>query len=162
MRTEFFLLGERAVLVSRRLAKIEGSIRIEPGAQVTFSLVDDLWPGVARTLPDVPQLRAPASEAAGTPDRELDLPEPDREALLARETFALQVTVEAWPDSDAETPKVLWARHWSVADDRLLDVRAGEGTVKLVERPAGSVAAELRWALVGAMDATAARAAESH
>jgi hypothetical protein len=50
---------------------------------------------------------------------------------------------------------VVWARQWSVTDGRLLDVRTHEdGSMKLAERPPGSVAAELRWAMLGAIDAT--------
>ena len=72
-------------------------------------------------------------------------------AVLDDEEANLQVVVEAWPTPDR--PTTIWARLWSVVDGKLLDVRRRDGVVTPVERPAGSVAAELQWALVGAIDA---------
>ncbi|MFC4631935.1 hypothetical protein ACFO6V_27090 [Promicromonospora alba] len=144
--------GDQIVLVTQRLARVDGRRRVEPGAQVTFTTPEDLWRSIARTLPDTGALRAPSSAAAGSRDQRLELSPDATLELLSREDYALRVRVEAW--CGGEMPSVAWDRQWSVADDRLLDVRREGATIKLVERAAGSVAAELRWALIAAFDAT--------
>jgi hypothetical protein len=100
-------------------------------------------------------LRAPASAVAGRPDRVLELAQDEALELVSREDYALQVRVEAWKGGEA--PLVTWARQWSVIGERLVDVRQEGQRIKLVERPAGTVAAELRWAIVGAIDTTTDR-----
>lgn len=153
VQTDLSMLGGQIVLVTRRLAQVDGQKRIEPGAQVTFTTADGLWQALGRTLPNVPQLRAAASATGGIPDQDLDLSHAAAMAFVGREDFALRVLVEAWTGTEA--PAVIWARQWSTTDGRLLDVRTNEdGTMKLTERPPGSVAAELRWAMLGAIDAT--------
>lgn len=152
VRTQVTVLGGQVVVVARRLARDGGETRIEPGAQVTFSTVDAMWPVIARTLPDVPQLRAPSSAASGIPERELGLPREEVTQLLEREEFGLQVRVEAWRQSDA--PAVTWVKQWSVTDGMLLDARLRGAAWALTERPVGSVATELRWAIIGAIDTT--------
>jgi hypothetical protein len=81
--------------------------------------------------------------------------------VLSDEDANLQVIVEAWPTPEwpapgaptPERPTTIWVRLWSVVDSKLLDIRRRDGEITPVERPAGSVAAELQWALVGAIDA---------
>lgn len=169
-RSRLTMIGGQAVLVTQRIASVGTDTVTEPGAQITFTGPDALWTAIARTLPDTPLLRAPAT-AAGTGDHTLDLTPEAALRLLDRETYALRVRVEAWaspaapssedadpiPDPGPEerrTPLILWNRLWSVVDDRLIDVRTDDGDPLLVERPAGSVEKELRWALTGALDAT--------
>ena len=77
---------------------------------------------------------------------------PAARAVVQDEEATLAVVVEAWPTPSA--PRVVWSRWWSVAGGRLLDVQLRDDGVRLVEREPGAVAAELRWALVGALDAT--------
>jgi hypothetical protein len=101
VQTDLSMLGGQIVLVTRRLARVEGQQRIEPGAQVTFTTTDGMWQALARTLPDVPQLRAPASATGGMPDQELDLSHDAAMALVEREDFALRVLVEAWTGAAA-------------------------------------------------------------
>lgn len=151
VRDRLTMVGGQAVIVTQRMAAVEGETRVEPGAQITFTGPDELWSSLARTLPDTELLRAPAS-AAVDDDQPLDLPLADAQALLGREECNLRVQVEAWRGGD--TPVMVWGRLWSVVDDRLIDIRTDDGELRLVERPAGSVAKELRWALTGAIDVT--------
>ncbi|MEU4385250.1 hypothetical protein [Promicromonospora sp. NPDC023805] len=153
VRTRLTMVRGELVLVTQRMALVDGETRIEPGAQITFSDPEALWPALARTLPDMSVLRAPADAVANEPDRRLtDLTPEGVAELLGREEANLQVSVEAYREGGV--PAVQWGRLWSVVDGRLIDVRTRDGEVRLVERPAGSVAKELRWALVGAVDAT--------
>ncbi|MBE1875561.1 hypothetical protein [Myceligenerans pegani] len=145
------MVGGQSVIVAQRIASVEGEIRAEPGAQITFTGPDELWRSLARTLPDKELLRAPAS-AAVEGDRPLALGVDDAQRLLGREECNLCVQVEAWCGGDV--PVMVWGRLWSVVEDQLIDVRADGDELRLVERPAGSVAKELRWALTGAVDAT--------
>lgn len=151
VRTRLTLTGGRAVLVAQRLAVAAGTTRVEPGAQITFTGTDDLWGTVARTLPEREALRAPASAVVGEA-RHLRLPRDEAERLLEREACNVRVQVEAW--RGGRHPVVVWGRLWSLTGDRLVDVRVDDGDLDLVERPAGSLAKELRWALTGALSAT--------
>lgn len=155
VRSRLTMVGGQAVIAAQRIASVEGEIRAEPGAQFTFAGPDELWPSLARTLPDTELLRAPASAAVGD-DQPLAPGFEEAQKLLGREECNLRVQVEAWRGGDV--PVIVWGRLWSVADDRLIDVRADDGDLRLVERPAGSVAKELRWALTGAISATAGAA----
>ncbi|WP_369374811.1 hypothetical protein AB1046_09905 [Promicromonospora sp. Populi] len=153
--TRLTMVGERVLLVIQVIAERDGETFLAPGAELRFATVDELWPALTPALPPFEALRAPASSvpALGTPPAAgstSDRAELIR--LLDDEQANLQVTVEAWRDSDA--PSVVWPRLWSVVDGKLLDIRTDDGEIAPVVRPAGSVAAELRWALVGAVDAT--------
>lgn len=152
VRTRVTVRGGQVVVIARRLARVEGETRVEPGALVSFCTVEAMWPAVARMLPDVDVLRASSRVAAGPVGRSLELSQQAAAERLEREEFAVQVRVEARPTGDG--PVVEWAKQWSVADGRLVDVRLRGRQWALTERSAGSVAAELRWAIIGAIDAT--------
>ncbi|MEU4360767.1 hypothetical protein [Promicromonospora sp. NPDC023987] len=163
------LLDGRVLLVLHVIADRDGETVIAPGAELRFVRPEDLWAALQAALPAAAALRAPAGAASAaaadspTPDN-LTPDNPTRDdtarplttaekvwpaAVLADEEANLQVVVEAWPTPDR--PTTVWARLWSVVDGKLLDVRRRGGETTPVERPAGSVAAELQWALVGAI-----------
>jgi hypothetical protein len=155
--TRLTMIGDRVLLVIQVITERDGETFLAPGAELRFATVDELWPALTAALPPFEALRAPASAvpsgAVGTPPS--SGPVADRAELLRLlddEQANLQVTVEAWRET--EKPSVVWPRLWSVVDGKLLDIRTDDGEVAPVERPAGSVAAELQWALVGAVDAT--------
>lgn len=155
--TRLTLIGDHALLVIQVIAERDGETFLAPGAELRFATADQLWPALTAALPPFEALRAPASAVPGpaqgsTPSTGPVVDRAELVRLLDDEEANLQVSVEAWGDSDA--PEVVWPRLWSVVDGRLLDVRTDDGAVAPVERPAGSVAAELQWALVGAVDAT--------
>ncbi|MEU4383979.1 hypothetical protein [Promicromonospora sp. NPDC023805] len=116
--TQLTMQGGQVVLVTRRLARVDGRRRVEPGAQVAFTTPEGLWPSIARTLPDISMLRAPSSATAGEPDQDLELSREATLELLIREDYALRVRIEAWHGGGL--PSVVWARQWSASDDRLL------------------------------------------
>jgi hypothetical protein len=97
---------------------------------------------------DTPAFDTPALDATSAP---ASSPGHAWPAALADEDANLQVIVEAWPTPDR--PTTVWGRLWSVVDGKLLDIRRRDGEITPMERPAGSVVAELQWALVGAIDA---------
>ncbi|MGV8907371.1 MAG: hypothetical protein ACOH1Y_00170 [Propionicimonas sp.] len=147
--TRLTLVEDRALLVTQPIAEGDGETRFSGDVQVVFAGADEVWAAVSSTLAPIPALRAPASASAA---KELEVvPAGDVTGLLEREQANLQVRVEAW--RVAARPAVVWARLWSVVDDRLLDVRSADGELTVVERGYGAVAAELEWALVGAVEA---------
>jgi hypothetical protein len=155
--TRLTMVGDKVLLVIQVIAERDGETFLAPGAELRFATVDDLWPALTAALPPFEALRAPASAARVAPQGQpqTDGPVLDRAELvrlLDDEQANLQVSVEAWGAS--ATPQVVWPRLWSVVDGKLLDVRTDDGALAPVERPAGSVAAELQWALAGAVDAT--------
>lgn len=155
--TRLTMVGDRVLLVMQVIAERDGETRLAAGAELRFVTADELWAALTPALPPFAALRAPASAvpgAQGAPPS--SNPVGDRAELvrlLDDEQANLQVTVEAW--REGETPVKVWPRLWSVVDGKLLDVRMDDGEPAPVERPAGSVAAELQWALVGATDAAA-------
>lgn len=148
--TRLMLSGDQVLLVTEPVSPREGQIVASGEVQLTFVDAAGLWPAIAAVLPGLEALRAPAvagsggTEIAGSPE--------SIEALLQGEEANLQVRVEAWPD--AESASRVWGRLWSVVDGRLLDVRSSGGRLRLRERPPGAVAAELEWALAGALAET--------
>lgn len=155
--TRLTMVGDRVLLVMQVIAERGGETRLAAGAELRFVTADELWPALAPALPPFEALRAPASAVPGAQGAPTSSnPAADRAELvrlLDDEQANLQVTVEAWREGEA--PVKVWPRLWSVVDGKLLDVRMDDGVVAPVERPAGSVAAELQWALVGAVDAAA-------
>lgn len=156
--TRLTMVGDRVLLVMQVIAERDGETRLAPGAELRFATADELWPALTPALPPFEVLRAPASAVPGpaqgaTPSSGPVGDQAELLRLLDDEQANLQVTVEAWRDGDA--PVKVWPRLWSVVDGKLLDVRTDDGELAPVERPAGSVAAELQWALVGAADAAA-------
>ncbi|MBK8460843.1 MAG: hypothetical protein IPL43_12215 [Micropruina sp.] len=150
--TRLTLVDDRALLVTQPMAEQAGETRVDGEVQLVFAKPDEIWTAIASALPPLAALRAPAAAAA--PAEAVALAADQVAALLEREQANVQVRVEAW--REATQPAVVWGRLWSVVDDRLLDVRTSEGALKVTERPFGSVAAELQWALVGAVEATTA------
>lgn len=163
------LLDGRILLVLQTIADRDGETVAPPGAELRFVQPENLWAALQAALPQFEVLRAPASavgavsaDAAPGPTLD-DAPGPaagsgaagtDKvwpAAILDDEEANLQVIVEAWPTP--ERPTTVWARLWSVVDGKLLDVRRRDGEITPMERPAGSVAAELQWAVVGAIGA---------
>ncbi|PUB29035.1 hypothetical protein C8K30_103461 [Promicromonospora sp. AC04] len=173
------LVDGRVLLVLQAIAERDGETVIAPGAELRFVQPENLWAALQAALPPIAALRAPAS-AVGAPvtdpasaaDADGDgddtaatdsptsadptKPRPSADqawpaTALDHEEANLQVIVEAWPTP--ERPTTVWARLWSVVDGKLLDVRRRGGAITPTQRPAGSVAAELQWALVGAIDA---------
>ncbi|MFD6140083.1 hypothetical protein [Promicromonospora sp. NPDC060271] len=152
--TRLTMVGDRVLLVMQVIAERGGETVLAAGAELRFATADELWPALTPALPPFEALRAPASAVPGAlGGTTSSAPAGDRAELvrlLDDEQANLQVTVEAWREGD--TPVKVWPRLWSVVDGKLLDVRTDDGAPAPVERPAGSVAAELQWALVGAMD----------
>ncbi|MBE1874233.1 hypothetical protein [Myceligenerans pegani] len=136
VRSRLTLVGGRAVTVTQRIESVEGGTRVEPGVRITVSDGDELWRSLAATLPD-----------SEPPSTQAD----DADHLLGPEESNLRVRVDAWRGSDR--PVMVWDRLWSVVDDRLMDVRTDGDELRLLERPAGSAAEELRSALTEALDA---------
>lgn len=151
--TRLTLVADRALLVTHPIAELNGETRTSGDALLAFARPEEIWPAVASSLPALDALRAPGV-ATGSVLREAgELDGEPAMALLEREEAGLQVEVGAW--RDAGSPAVVWARLWSVVDGRLFDVRRSDGRVRLAERPHGAVAAELEWALAGAVEAVA-------
>lgn len=153
--TRLTMVGDQVLLVMQVIAERGGETRLAAGAELRFVTADELWAALAPALPPFEALRAPASAVPGAQGAPASSnPAADRAELvrlLDDEQANLQVTVEAWREGEA--PVKVWPRLWSVVDGKLLDVRTDDGAPAPVERPAGSVAAELQWALVGATDA---------
>lgn len=160
------LVGGRVLLVLQQaIAERDGETVVAPGAELRFVQPENLWAALQAALPPIEALRAPASAVgAASAGAATDGPTSDDAsgpgpsagkvwpaAVLDDEAATLQVIVEA--RSTPERPTTVWARLWSVVDGRLFDVRRRDGEITPVERPAGSVAAELEWALVGAIGA---------
>lgn len=146
------LLDGRVLLVLQTLAERDGETVLAPGAELRFVQPENVWAALQAALPSVEALRAPANAVGATSTALAPIPDTVWPATaLVDEEANLQVTVEAWPTP--ERPTTVWARLWSVVDGRLLDIRKRDGETAPVERPAGSVAAELQWALVGAIGA---------
>jgi hypothetical protein len=155
--TRLTLVEDRALLVTQPIAEGGGDTKVGGDVQLAIAGVDELWAAVSATLPPVSALRAPA-----VPERSADvtaIATGDVVPLLEREQANLQVRVEAW--RQASQPAVVWARLWSVVDGRLLDVRTADGELSVVERGHGAVAAELEWALVGAVEAATGAARDA-
>lgn len=153
--TRVTIVDDRVLLVTQPLAEVDGQIAVGGEAQLAFARPEGIWPAIAETLPPLQAFQLGRPEP-GAADREI--PASEANGLLAREQANLQVRVEAW--QEVTVPARVWARLWSVVDGRLLDVRTRQGELRVTERPAGSVAAELEWALVGALDVVAQTGAE--
>lgn len=178
--TRFSLVDDRVLLTQEGARGTAGPAGLDVAevsahVEVVLARVDDLWPALTRYLPPLPQLTAPARPARRASDTPVtvldhgqtermragtgldDLP-PAARAVAEGEEAAVVVVVEAWPTPAA--PTVVWTRWWSVASGQLLDVQVDDDGARLVEREPGALAAELRWALAGAVDATSGEAPE--
>jgi hypothetical protein len=124
-----------------------------------------LWSALQAAIPPLHVLRAPANavghqSAPGDTGRsEFQAgPDIDHGAPWPGTTFddadaVRQIVVEAWLTLDRLAR--FWSRLWAITDDTLFDVQRRDGTLTRTQRPAGSVAAELQWALAGAMGVNA-------
>ncbi len=140
--------ADGALLVAQPVRDVEG--RTVPDGSVQLSYAPSpSWRELAELLPPVAALRAPAVQGQHADGRVVVLPDPAGGEVEA----SLHLRVEAWVPG-VETPKV-WARAWVVRDGELFDLRHRDGGLVAVQRPAGSVAAELEWALAGAVDVIA-------
>jgi hypothetical protein len=151
----YTVADDRILVVAQPLVGVDGEVRPYGDVQLIFARPSESWATVAQLLPPFDALRA-GSITRGRDFEESLLPLSD--ARWGSEEANLQVRVEARPRRPA--PAVVWGRWWSVIDGDLFDVRRRDGEMVGVARPAGSVAAEFEWALVGAFDAV--RAGESH
>ncbi|MGI5190210.1 hypothetical protein ACQEVI_18885 [Promicromonospora sp. CA-289599] len=151
------LVGDEALVIVQAIAERDGRVLIEPGAELRLAAPQTLWSALQAAIPPLDVLRAPANAVGHDPrpedsdrtDTAFDDGAPWRGATLDGADAVLQIVVEAWP-----TPDLLarfWSRLWAVTDDTLFDVQRRGGTLTRTQRPAGSVAAELQWALAGAM-----------
>ncbi|PYI68979.1 hypothetical protein CVV68_04045 [Arthrobacter livingstonensis] len=170
------LRGARGIAVHQRhLSESTGSGTVVTGSEdsVEVTLFDEekLWPALERLLPPLEAVRAPAKAAplSATPAAVLGaatdlgaLPEPAA-SLVAGEDANVTLSVTAAPEGQ---PARLWTAMWSVAGGHLYSVRtrntqapaaqAGDmPEVTVTEVPAGHIAHELVFAVVGAHDALA-------
>jgi hypothetical protein len=155
------LVGEEALVILQAIAERDGRVLIEPGAELRLATPRTLWAALQAAIPPLDLLRAPANAVGHEPAPEhvsrtgMDLG-PDIDdgvpwpgVTLDDADVVLQIVVEAWPTPDRLAS--FWSRLWAVADNTLFDVQRRDGTLTRTPRPAGSVAAELQWALAGAM-----------
>lgn len=127
----------------------------EDSMEITLFNEENVWGAVSRLLPPLDVVRAAAKAAPVASEPAVVLGAGTDPASLAREdaTITLGVTTTA----TGLAPRV-WAGLWSVQGETLYSVttRAGDAPeVRLTEVPAGHIANELVFAVVGAHDALA-------
>lgn len=145
--------GAQALMVAQTIHETaDGGLDVDRDAEVAVTDIGDLWTLVADQLPALDVLRTAGSADNAPTGVRLPLSDPS----WMDEQANVLVQVEAWPGSSftdgPSEPVRQWVRWWSVLNDRLYDVRFRDGAGVAVERPAGSLAAEFQWALVGALD----------
>jgi hypothetical protein len=166
------LRGGRGIAVhQRQLSEATGTGTVVTGSEdlVEVTLFDEekLWPALERLLPPLDVVRAPAKAAplSSTPAAVLgaetdlgSLPEPAA-GLVHSEDANVTLSVTAAPEG---RPAHVWAGMWSVKDGNLYSVRthaSGAPEITITEVPAGHIAHELIFAVVGGHDSlTSARA----
>jgi hypothetical protein len=149
----YSLVADRALVIAQPIVDRDGEIQLIGEARLAFAAPGESWETIAGLLPPFEVLVAPSTKADPSFSGEQVAAQDSR---WAREQANLQMRVEAWPTP--ERAARVWGHWWSVVDDRLYDLRRREDELVGVERPAGAVAAEFAWALVGAMDLLAAAA----
>ncbi|MEU4387861.1 hypothetical protein [Promicromonospora sp. NPDC023805] len=155
------LVGDEALVIVQAIAERDGRVLIEPGAELRLAAPQTLWSALQAAIPPLDVLRAPANAVGHDPrppdsdrtDTAFDDGAPWPGTTFDDADAVLQIVVEAWltPDRLAR----FWSRLWAVTDDTLFDVQRRDGTLTRTQRPVGSVAAELQWALAGAMGVNA-------
>lgn len=146
--------GSQALMVAQTIRETsDGGLDIDGNAEIVVTEVAELWSLLAQELPALAVLRAAGTSDTAPTGVRLSLSDP----VWMDEQANVLVKVEAWPGSSfgeggPSEPVRQWVRWWSVLDDRLYDVRFRDGAGVAVQRPAGSLAAEFQWALVGALD----------
>lgn len=148
VRSRLTVAGGQTLIAAQRLATVAGETQVEPGARITVTDLDDVWGELAPILPDTYLMRAPAAVAAVGA---VALAPGDAERLLGQEHSTLRVQVDAWGGSDR--PVRTWDHRWAVVEDRLIELHLDGDDLRPVQRPAGSVARELRRTLAEAVDA---------
>lgn len=155
------LVGEEVLVIFQAIAEHDSRVLIEPGAELRLATPQTLWAALQAAIPPLDLLRAPAKAAGHEPapghssrsgidlGHGIDNGAVWPGARLDDADVVLQIVVEAWPTPDRLAG--FWSRLWAVADGILFDVQRRDGTLTRTPRPAGSVAAELQWALAGAM-----------
>lgn len=128
----------------------------ENSMEITLFNEENVWGAVSRLLPPLDVVRAAAKAAPMNSEPATILGAGSDPASLPPEdaNITLSVTTTA-----PGLPPRVWAGMWSVHDDTLFSVttRTGEAPeVRLKEVPAGHIANELIFAVVGAHDALAA------
>lgn len=131
---------------------------VEDAVEIALFEPKAIWPAVQRVLPPSRLIRA---EGGANPREERTVgilrDVPERSALpdgvLADLAGAdVEVNLALQVDNGTPTPFVT-ARHWlEGADDRLLEVRLEDDSLTVVRVPAGSIADEIVWLGVGALD----------
>lgn len=136
---------------------ITGSEDSEDSMEITLFDEENLWGALARLLPPLDAVRAGAKAAplnsvpakvvgAGATAAEAAAVTAGEEANI---TLGVTAAVPGVPDR-------LWAGMWSVQQDKLFSVTTGmtdQPEVRLTEVPAGHIANELLFAVVGAHEA---------
>lgn len=160
------LVGDEALVIVQAIAERDSRVLIEPGAELRLASPQTLWSALQAAIPPFDALRAPANAVGheSTPgdtgrsesqvDTDIDDGAPWPGATLDDADAVLQIVVEAWPVPGRLAS--FWSRLWAVAGDTLFDVERRNDTLTRTPRPAGSVAAELQWALAGALSVNAA------
>ncbi|GAA4693212.1 hypothetical protein APR04_002225 [Promicromonospora umidemergens] len=148
-------------MIVQAITERDGRVLIEPGAELRLASPQTLWPALQVALPPLDVLRAPANAVGhettpGDTDRsdspagtDIDDGAPWPGTTLDDADAVLQIVVEAWPAPGRLAS--FWSRLWAVDGDTLFDVERRADTLTRTPRPAGSVAAELQWALAGAL-----------
>ncbi|MCU6480828.1 hypothetical protein [Arthrobacter sp. A2-55] len=170
--------GRGIAVHQRQLSEATGAGTVVTGSEdlveVTLFDEDKLWPALRRLLPPLDAVRAPAKAAplGSTPaavlgaDTDLNaLPEP-ADGLVRSEDANVTLSVTAAPEGG---PAHVWAGMWSAKDGHLYSVRTrtagtpdSTSTEALItEVPAGHIAHELIFAVVGGHDVLSAARAEA-
>lgn len=160
--------GRGLAVHQRHLSERDGESTVitgsEDSVEVTLFDEENVWGATARLLPPLDLLRAAATaapmgqqpaavvSAGADPD---NLPEPAA-SLVHDEDANVTLSVVT---STAGQPSRVWAGMWSVKDEHLYSVTTKAGDtpeLHLTEVPAGHIANELVFAVVGAHEALAA------
>ncbi len=169
MSSRFSLLGEGGLSVTekRRLTVTDSEVvvdAVEDAIEVTIFPPTMLWPAVRRVLPPDELVRAePGPDnplhdevravVTDVPERS-SLPQEVLDQLAAADvevSLAMQVLIGPDPEQGA-TKTAEAQRHWARSGGDLLEVRIADQAVSVVAVEPGSVASELVWLAVGAME----------
>lgn len=146
----------------RRLRVTDTHIEVEAVEDVVeIALLEPrlVWPAVQRVLPPSTAVRAEGGAATAMDERTVGVLDevPERTALPGSVLAALaaadvEVNLALRVDDGTSTPFVT-SRHWLETDDhRLLEVRLRQERVEVVDVPHGTIADEVAWLAVGALD----------
>ena len=128
----------------------------EDSMEVTLFTEENVWGAVSRLLPPLDVVRAPAKAAPLDGEPSTVLGAGTDSASLPPEEANITLSVTA---TTAELPPRVWAGMWSVHNEQLHSVTTRTEQipeVRLTPVPAGHIAHELVFAVVGAHEALAA------